>query len=305
MTTNELQHTTQPTYRKTSSEKLGDVFIYAVLIILTILSILPIWHVLNLSFSNTAAASSGKLLLWPEGFTLESYFFIFKQDALVRSFGITIFITIVGTALNMFLTTTCAYALSRTELPGRKILTWVVVIPMLFSAGIVPGYMLVRNLGLIDSVWAMILPGAISSYNVILMKNFFEEVPEALLESARLDGANEFLIFWRIVLPLAVPAIATISLFYAVAHWNEFFRGIFYITDPAKWPLQVLLRNIVVQADFTQIGMTNADMYAHMNVNQLTIRAATVISTIIPIASVYPFIQRYFVKGIRLGAEKG
>ena len=290
---------------RSRGEIIGDVVIYTVLIILTFLSILPIWHVLNLSLSNSAAASTGKLMLWPKGFTLESYGFIFKEDALIRSFGITIFITIVGTALNMFLTTTCAYALSRKELVGRKIFTWIVIFPMLFSAGIVPGYMLVRNLGLINSVWAMILPGAISAFNVILMKNFFEEIPESLIESARLDGASEFIIFSRIVLPLAVPAIATISLFYAVGHWNEFFRGIFYITDPAKWPLQVLLRNIVVQADFTQIGMTNADMYAQMNINQLTIRAATVISTIIPIALVYPFIQRYFVKGIKLGAEKG
>jgi putative aldouronate transport system permease protein len=165
--------------------------------------------------------------------------------------------------------------------------------------------MLVRSLGLINSVWAMIIPGAVSAFNLILMRNFIQQLPDSILESARLDGASEFRILVQIVVPLSLPALATIGLFYAVAHWNEFFRGIFYIVDSSKWPLQVLLRSIVIEADLNELGMTNQDLYGRLQVNQLTIRAATVMATVIPIALVYPFLQRYFVKGVVLGAEKG
>jgi len=223
----------------------------------------------------------------------------------MRSYGVTIFITVVGTALNLFLTITAAYALSRRDLPGRGLVLVFIVITMVFDAGIIPGYMLIRNLGLLDSVWAMILPGAVSAFNLILMRNFFEELPTSIIESARLDGASEFRILTNIVIPLSGPGIATIGLFYTVGHWNEFFRGIFYITDPTKWPLQVLLRSVVVMADLNQLGSSNRDMYGALTINQLTIRAATVMAAIIPIAVLYPFLQRYFVKGIVLGAEKG
>lgn len=285
--------------------QLADAIIYGILSLLTIASVIPIIHVLSVSFSNGNEAAQMGLMLWPKGFTLDSYAFVFKGPALLRSYGITIFITVVGTALNLILTTTAAYVLARADLPGRGALTLFVVITMIFSAGIIPGYMLVRNLGLLDKVWAMILPGAVSAFNLILMRNFFEELPSSVIESARIDGASEFRILTHIVLPLSGPAIATIGLFYAVGHWNEFFRGIFYITDPTKWPLQVLLRSVVVMADLNELGMSNRDLYGQLSVNQLTIRAATVMAAVVPIAALYPFLQRYFVKGIVLGAEKG
>lgn len=243
-------------------------------------------------------------MLWPRGFTLASYEFIFKGPALIRSFGVTVFITVVGTALNMLLTTSAAYALAREDLPGRGIITLFIVITMVFSAGIIPGYMLVRSLGLINSVWAMIFPGAVSAFNLILMRNFIQQLPASFIEAARIDGASEWRILTQIVVPLSLPALATIGLFYAVAHWNEFFRGIFYIVDSTKWPLQVLLRSIVIEADLNQLGMTNQDLYGRLPVSQITIRAATVIATIIPIAMVYPFLQKYFVTGVVLGGEK-
>jgi putative aldouronate transport system permease protein len=287
------------------NDRLADMLIYAVLTILTALSIFPILHVLSVSLSDPNEVARSGLMLWPKGFTLESYRFVFKGPALMRSFGVTIFITVVGTTINLILTTSAAYVLARADLPGVSVLTIFVVITMVFSAGIIPGYMLVRSLGLINSVWAMIIPGAVSAFNLILMRNFIQQLPDSILESARLDGASELRILLQIVVPLSLPALATIGLFYAVAHWNEFFRGIFYIVDSSKWPLQVLLRSIVIEADLNELGMTNQDLYGRLQVNQLTIRAATVMATVVPIALVYPFLQRYFVKGVVLGAEKG
>lgn len=298
-----FQRTTHPALR--GHNPFADAVIYAILVLLTIASVVPIIHVLSVSLSNGNEAAQMGLMLWPKDFTLDSYAFVFKGPALLRAYGITVFITVVGTALNLFLTTSAAYVLSRSDLPGRGALTLFVVITMIFSAGIIPGYMLIRNLGLLDSVWAMILPGAVGAFNLILMRNFFEEIPNSIIESARMDGASELRILTQIVIPLSGPAIATIGLFYAVAHWNEFFRGIFYITDPTKWPLQVLLRSVVVMADLNELGMSNRDLYGQLTVNQLTIRAATVMAAVIPIAALYPLLQRYFVKGIVLGAEKG
>ncbi len=281
-----------------------DLLIYALLALMTAISIFPILHVLSVSLSNHNEVTRAGLMLWPREFTLASYEFIFKGPALFRSFGVTVFITVVGTGLNMLLTTSAAYALAREDLPGRGVLTLFVVITMVFSAGIIPGYMLVRSLGLINSLWAMIFPGAVSAFNLILMRNFIQQLPTSFIEAARMDGASELRILSQIVVPLSLPALATIGLFYAVAHWNEFFRGIFYIVDSTKWPLQVLLRSIVIEADLNQLGMTNQDLYGRLPVSQITIRAATVIATIIPIAMVYPFLQKYFVTGVVLGGEK-
>jgi putative aldouronate transport system permease protein len=292
---------------RSTSDKVADVIIYGVLALLTFISIVPILHVVNISFSNpNAVARQEGLFIIPQGFTTAAYEFIFKEDALLNSFQVTIFITVVGTALNLLFTVTAAYVLSRgNEVPGSNIIMIIIVIPMLFGAGIVPGYMLIRSLGLINSLWAMIWPGLVNSFYLILMRNYFQSLPPSLVESARIDGASEFRILFQIILPLSLPSMATIGLFYAVAHWNEFFRGIFYITDPNKWPLQVLLRSVVVQADINELGITNRDLYGDNGINQMTIQAATVVSSIVPIALVYPFLQRFFVKGVVLGAEKG
>lgn len=280
--------------------------IYLILFVLSLLTLIPILHVLSVSLSSSTNVLSSNLMLWPKGFTLDSYKFILRNDVLIRSTGITVFITIVGTALNLLFTTSGAYVLSRKDLPGGSIFLLLIVITMLFSAGIIPGYLLVRTLGLLDSVWAMILPGMVGAFNLILMRNFFWSVPESLTESAKIDGAGELRILFQIMIPLSVPAIATIGLFYAVGHWNEFFRGIFYITDSKKWPLQVLMRNIVAQADMSELGMSNQQMYGGRGkLNVLTIQSATIIAATLPIVAVYPFLQKYFVKGIMLGSVKG
>jgi putative aldouronate transport system permease protein len=282
----------------------ADLLIYSVLLGLGLITLVPILHVLSVSLSSSRMVLGSSLMLWPKELTFESYVFIFRNDVLLRSFGITVFITVVGTALNLLFTTTAAYVLSRRELPGGSLILMMIVTTMLFSAGIIPGYMLVRNLGLINSVWAMILPGLVGGFNLILMRNFFWSVPDGLVESAKMDGAGELRTLFQIMIPLSLPAIATIGLFYAVGHWNEFFRGIFYITDSKKWPLQVLLRGIIAQADLNEIGASNQQRYDG-NLNVLTIQSATIIAATLPIVLVYPFLQKYFVKGIMLGSVKG
>ena len=294
---------TQP--RRLHGGGLADIIIYAVLLFLGIITLLPIWHMLNASLSSPEKVAQGTLLLWPAEFTLDSYFFIFKGEALLRSFGVTVFITVVGTTLNLLVTAAAAYPLSRKDLPGRQYVMLFIIVTFIFHAGIVPGFILVRSLGLINSVWAMIWPTLVNVFYLILLRNFFENLPDSVIESARMDGASELRILFQIVIPMSLPAIATMGLFYAVAHWNEFFRGVFYIYDPQKWPLQVLLRSVVIQADLNEIGFSNQDMYGSADISQLTIRAATVIAAIIPMALLYPFVQRFFVKGIVLGAEKG
>jgi len=296
---------TMTSIEKNERSRVADFLIYFALILFGLVSVIPILHVLSVSMSSPNAVASSGLMLYPKEFTLDSYTFVFRGGSIQRAFMVTTFITVVGTAISLFCTTTAAYALSREDLPGANVLMIFVIIPMVFSAGIIPGYMLIQDLGLINSVWAMILPAAVNSFYLILMRNFFENIPKSLVESARLDGASEFTILLRIMLPLALPAMMTIGLFYAIAYWNEFFRGIFYITDPQNWPLQVLVRNVVVQADLNELGLTNRDLYGSQTINQLTVRAATIVVTMAPFALVYPFLQRFFIKGIVLGAEKG
>jgi len=288
-------------------EKSGifDVINIIMLLLISIITIIPIIHILNLSFSTPSQTLSAPLLIWPRGFTWESYKFIFSTKALLKSFEVTIFITVVGTFLNLIFTVTAAYVLSKRDLPGLKFILILIVITMLLSGGIIPGYILIRNLGLIDSVWSMILPGMVSAFNLILMRNFFWSVPDSLTESARIDGAGELRTLVQIMIPLSLPAIATIGLFYGVAHWNEFFRGLFYLNDTSKWPLQLLLRGIISQADMNQIGAINPTASRDDSLNVLSVQAATIIATITPIVMVYPFLQKYFVKGIMLGSEKG
>ncbi len=290
---------------KHERSRLTGMAIYAALIGFGLLTLIPILHVISVSMSTPNVVARGGLLLLPQEFTLDSYSFIFRGGAIQRAFWVTTFITVVGTALSLFCTTTAAYALARDDLPGARLLMIFVIIPMVFSAGIVPGYMLVRNLGLINSVWSMILPAMVNTFYLILMRNFFQRIPKSLIEAARMDGAGEFTILRRIMLPLALPALMTIGLFYAIAYWNEFFRGIFYITDPENWPLQVLVRNVVVQANLNELGLSNRDLYGSQSINALTIRAATIVITMAPFALLYPFIQRFFVRGIVLGAETG
>ncbi len=232
----------------------GDLIIYFILLLAALITMLPIWVVVVRSFSPTHIISKYPALLWPIEPTLDAYQYIFGTPTLLTSFGITVFITVVGTALNLTFTILAAYALSKRELPGNGLLMGFIVFAMLFGAGIIPTYMVVRQVGLIDSVWALIWPSLISPFNLILMRNYFWSVPPELEESAKMDGASDLRVLVTIVLPLSMPAIATIGLFYAVGHWNEFFGALFYILDNSKWPLQLLLRSIIIENNFQNMG---------------------------------------------------
>ncbi|MCS7071399.1 MAG: carbohydrate ABC transporter permease [Anaerolinea sp.] len=284
----------------------GDAIIYFVLFVLGAATLLPIWMVFVRSFTPTHIISRYPLLLWPIEFTLDAYAYIFQTPTLLNSFAITVFITVVGTLLNLVTTILAAYALSKRELPGNSVIMGFIVFAMLFSAGIVPTFMVVRQLGLIDSIWSLIWPSLVSPFNLILMRNYFWSVPPELEESARIDGASDVRILWSIVLPLSMPAIATIGLFYAVGHWNQFFSALFYINDNSKWPLQLLLRSIIIENNFQNMGAGGGwgEVRQRM-INPENIKAATIVFATVPILMVYPFLQRYFVQGVKLGALKG
>ena len=225
----------------------------------------------------------------------------------MRSFGITVFVTVVITFLNLDFTTSAAYGLSKTYLPGYRILMWMVVVPMLLSAGLIPTYILIKDIGLLDSIWVLVVWGLVSPFNLILMRNFFWSIPQELEDSARMDGASDLRVLWDVVLPLSKPVLATVGLFYAVGHWNEFFTGLFFINDSSKWPLQVVLRSIIVDQSMLNMGGSNApnNDITQLVVSADNIKAATTIFAIVPILLAYPFLQRYFVKGILLGSVKG
>ncbi|GAA4979999.1 carbohydrate ABC transporter permease [Actinopolymorpha pittospori] len=285
----------------------GDLIIHVVLVVLGLVTVLPMVNILARSLSTSASIAGNPLMLWPTSLTMEAYLYIFETPVLMRSFGITVFVTVVGTALNLFFTTTAAYGLSKTYIPGYRFLMWLVIVPMLFGAGLIPTYLLLKGLGLINSIWVLIIVGLVSPFNLILMRNFFWSLPAEIEESARIDGASDLQVLWHIVLPLSKPVIATIGLFYAVAHWNDFFTGLFFLTDSSKWPLQVVMRSIIIDQSMLGMGGGNAPNQdlQKIVVSADNIRAATIIFSIVPVLLAYPFLQRYFVKGIILGAVKG
>ena len=286
--------------RSAPLEKVFDLLNYTLLGLFALAAFLPFVYIFISSFTSSAEILQKGFVLIPEHPTLEAYKYIFTTDVFLRSILITVFITVAGTTINIILTSMMAYGLSHEHLMGRKTLMVMIVFTMLFSGGMIPGYLLIKNLRLIDSYAALILPGAISAFNLIIMKNFFQQIPKELAESAKIDGANDLVILWKVILPVSMPILATFSLFYAVGHWNTFMSAILYINDPNKWPIQVLLRNIVILSQ-TGVGEGEMDVY----IPPVTIKMAVIIVATLPILMVYPFLQKHFVKGMMLGSIKG
>lgn len=287
----------------------AQALIYLVLAICSAICIYPLINVLAKSISAGHAIMKNPMMILPEDLTMEAYKYIVKTPVLMKSFGITVFATVVGTVMNLIITITCAYSLSRVRAPGNKFMLWMTVIPMLFGAGLVPTYILLSDLKLVDNVWVLIIPSLLNPMNALLVRNFFWSIPDSLSESAMIDGATEGTVLTKIILPLSKPIIATIGLFYAVGHWNDYFTGLYFINDNTKWPLQVLLRSIIV--DFNTQGMGSLNLNGGQNVTggvilqPENIKAATIVFATIPIVMVYPFLQKYFVKGVIVGAVKG
>ncbi|CAN7720162.1 carbohydrate ABC transporter permease [Paenibacillus sp. LjRoot56] len=281
-------------------DRIVNTIVIFILGLTSLAAILPLMYVLSVSITPfSEVLKHGGFILLPKAITFQAYHELFTTTNIPRAFWITIFITVVGTVVNLVLTSLMAYPLSRRNLPGRGFFLFMIVFTMLFSGGLIPTYLIVKNLGLLNSVWSMILPNAVWSFNVLIMKSFFENIPEELFESARMDGAKEFRILWQIVLPLAVPSMLTVGLFYMVGHWNEFFQAIMYVTDRNLYPLQVVIREVLMM---TQLPLLeNAENVLPTE----TMQMAAVITASLPIILVYPFIQKHFTKGMLLGAVKG
>ena len=270
-----------------------------IMVVLALIMFLPFLHVVAKSFSADAYVISGQVGLWPRGFNFVAYRFAFSDTPIVTAFKNTLFVTIAGTALSVIVTAAAAYPLSLVNLKGRKLFIYYFIFTMLFSGGLVPGFVLMNNLNLLNNLWSLILPHILSVYNMILIKTYFEGIPDAIRESAMMDGANNIVIFSRIMLPMAKPIIATIVLFSAVSFWNSYYNSMLYLSDPDLQTLQLFLVNIVKQANATD--SINTEMVVPTD----TIRAATVVIGTVPILIVYPFLQKYFVTGITLGSVKG
>lgn len=273
---------------------------YILLAAIGLLSLLPFLHVLAGSFTTNAELAAKPFIIIPEVWSLEAYKFVFSTNTITRAMFISICVTAVGTAFSMLLTSLTAYGLSRRDLDGRRVFMFLVVFTMLFQGGLIPTFLVVKEMGLIDQYAALIIPASISAFNLIILKNFFQNIPEGLEESAKIDGSNDFGILFRIVLPLSLPAIATISLFYAVTYWNTYLNAILYIDTSNKWPIQVWLRQIVVLASGLD-GSTSEDVPPP----DQAVKMAVIIVATIPIMLVYPFLQKHFAKGALLGSIKG
>lgn len=274
-----------------------------VLALTFIVMLYPFIHVISVSFSDVQQYTPGDLLLIPRGFTTAAYDLVLSGDVVPRSLLVSIGVTVFGTAFSMFFTVTLAYGLTQTKrVPGSRFILLVVLFSMLFSAGIIPNYLLVKQLGLLDSYWALILPGTISAFNMIVIRNFFMNIPEELLDAARIDGAGEIQILVRIVLPLSKAVLAVIALFYGVGYWNAFFGAMLYLNDTRMWPVQLVLRQYVLQAE----PLPGAGIEpSQIQITPHTVQMAVLVLATVPILVVYPFLQRYFTKGVLTGAIKG
>ncbi|MGG1314454.1 MULTISPECIES: carbohydrate ABC transporter permease [Cohnella] len=275
---------------------------FALLALVALVTVLPFIHVVAGSFTTNAELAAKKFILIPTVWSLDAYRFIFSTSTLFRAMTVSIGTTLVGTLLSMLLTSLMAYGLSRRDLDGRRVLMFLVVFTMLFNGGMIPTFLVVKELGLIDTYAALILPSAIAAFNLIILKNFFQNIPDGLEESAKIDGCSDFGILFRIVLPLSMPAIATISLFYAVTYWNTYMSAILYLNKSEMWPIQVLLRQIVVLAS----GMDySSSLDSEVPPPEQSVKMAVIVVATLPILLVYPFLQKHFAKGAMLGSIKG
>lgn len=287
--------------KQTFGEKSFQVFNYVFLTAAALTMILPLLQLLAVSLSSPVAADSQAVFLWPVEFTLDSWKHILKSTGLWQSFGVTVFITVAGTALSMLFSVLTAFPLSRKEFLFRKQVMLGIVITMIFNAPMIPFFLTVRELGMMNSLWSLIIPGVIGTFNMVILRTFFMNLPKELDDSARIDGCHDFRILFQIYLPLSKPVLATVSLFYAVGYWNTFQRAVLFIRDPGLWPLQMKLRAYLTSPEeLAQVNMFLGDY----NFNTTTLKAATILFASVPIILVYPYLQKYFVKGSLLGSLK-
>jgi putative aldouronate transport system permease protein len=273
------------------------------LMILVILAtFFPFYHMAVVSISDGNAVLRGDVSVWPVGLSAEAYRLVLENQTIAISLVNSLLYTTVGTVINLLMTALCAYPLSRPRFSGRMFFTWIVTLTMFFSGGLIPLYLLILSLGMRDTMWALVLPSAINVWYMFILRTSFQSIPEELYEAAVIDGANDLQTLFKIYLPLAKPVLATLLLFYAVAHWNEFFSALIFLDDRNKYPIQLVMRSIVIQGNL-QANELNPS--AELAVTDRTLKYATILVSTLPILLVYPFVQRYFVKGVMIGAIKG
>lgn len=289
--------------QRTTGEIIFDVLIVILMCAICFITIYPIWYVIVNSFNDGADAMRGGIFWWPRVFSLENYKTVFKDSSILTAFGVTVLRTLVGTVLNVFFTAMVAYGLSKTRLIGRNFYLTMGIITMMFNGGLIPTFLLYKNLNLLDNFLVFVIHAMFSFYNAIIFMSFFREIPASLEESAEIDGANDFLIFLRIILPLSKPVLATIALFSGVYHWNDYFSGVIYINKPSLQPIQTYLYRMVAEAGSNQMAAQTADVVK--STTSMSLKLATMVVTTLPIVCVYPFLQKYFVKGMMIGAVKG
>ena len=296
----------QTTIRETKSDKIFTFFNYSFLIFLVIVVLYPLIYIVSSSFSSAEAVSTGRVWLLPVDFSLEGYKAVFKNEMIWKGYGNSLYYMVVGTIINVVLTIMAAYPLSRGSFRGKNFFMFLFVFTMMFNGGLIPSYLLVRDLGMLDTRWALLIPNALAAFNVIITVTFFRSsIPNELLESAQLDGCNDFKFLTKVVIPLSAPIIAVISLFYAIGHWNQYFSALIYLRDANLFPLQLVLRSILTQNEIDPTMMGDAsDLESKIGLANL-LKYSLIVVASIPVLVIYPFVQKHFVKGVMIGSIKG
>lgn len=290
-------------HHRTKGEKIFHGIIVVIMILFCVSILIPFLNILATSFSSLGPISAGEVTIYPKEFSTDAYKYLLSDNQFFKSFLISVSITVIGTISSLIVTTMCAYPLSKPKLKYRRKIQYYFVFTMMFGGGLVPTFMLIKALGLYNTYWVLFVPSIMSVYNMILIKNFMEGLPESLEESAKIDGASNMQIFVKIVLPLSVPVLATIGLFFAVGYWNSYFPGIMYINSPDLKPLQTFLYEM--QSLVNSISsMSPEDQAKYAGLTSSSIQSAAIVATTVPILVVYPFLQKYFVKGLVVGSEK-
>ncbi|MCT1397886.1 sugar ABC transporter permease [Paenibacillus sp. LC231] len=290
-------------HSRSRADRVFDLFNYAFLTLLLIVILYPLYFIIIASVSDPISVSGGKVWLFPVDFTLEGYQRIMENQTIWVGYKNTLVYMTVGTAVNVAITVTGAYPLSRKDMYGRNLFMFLITFTMFFSGGLIPTYLLVKSLGLMNSMWALILPGAVSVWNLIITRTFFQHnIPDELREAAAMDGCSDFKFFLQVALPLSKSILAVLVLFYGVSHWNSFFSALIYLRDEAQYPLQLVLRNILIQNEVQEL--MNLDLGASNSLSE-SIKYGVIIVASIPVLILYPMVQKYFVKGVMIGSLKG
>ncbi len=283
----------------------GSIIINIVMALVCFIALYPVWYTLIISFNDSSDSLRGGIYLFPRKFSLESYKTVFQDQIIIKAFIVTVLKTVIGTAVSVFFTAMVAYGMSKSHIMGSKVYLIIATITMFFGGGMIPTFVVYKNLGLFNNFLVYIIPAMFGCYNMILFMSFFRELPAGLEESARLDGANDMVIFVRFVLPLSMPVVATIALFNGVGQWNDYFTGVLYINDQALQPIQTYLYRIVASASASKAVVAMPAGISAQQVSSTSVRLATMVVTTLPIVCVYPFLQKYFVKGFLIGSIKG